>query len=43
MKTYINPEIDMITILDEDILTASNGGAGGTPMSALYSDEFFFS
>ena len=43
MKTYINPEIDMISILDEDILTASNGGAGGTPMEVDYNNTFIFS
>ena len=43
MKTYINPEIEMITFLTEDILTASNGGVGGTPMDANYNSEFIFS
>ena len=40
MKTYINPEIDVINILDEDILTASNGGENGTAIKAGY-DTFF--
>lgn len=40
MKTYINPQIDMISIVNEDILTASNGGANGTPIIAGYEDFF---
>ena len=43
MKTYINPEVDMITFLVEDILTLSIGSEDGTPLRAVYKEEFRFS
>ena len=38
MKTYINPEINVIEIVIEDILTASNGGENGSAIELGYSD-----
>ena len=40
MKTYINPQIDMISIINEDILTASNGGTNGNAIMVGYENFF---
>lgn len=40
MKQYINPDINVISILDEDILTLSNHGENGSALEIDYKTFF---